>query len=246
MASDEEVNWASPDEWKTFVAFLDISGFKKMMSPTDQGEDKAYKALRTFYENGYDLLGDEYNNEDLKSVFISDSAIAFIPMDFDLDNSIFEKINLLLGFIKKMNKRMLDNGYLLTTSIAFGKFKYQDKIEIPNQMSKEPVYGNAYVNSVLDSEGRKPKIQAGECRMVKKNFPREFRRKLENDNHIFNYNCLNMIEKKHGDNGHYYYYWMKEEPREIRNFKQCYNEATNLSEEEGKYEKIKEVLRGEN
>jgi len=107
-------------------------------------------------------------------------------------------------------------------------------------LRKNPIYGNAYVFAFLDNENGKPKIQPGQCRIVKENLPVDITRTIEQcqDNEIFR-----MIRKREGDNKHYYYYWMVnnsyEIESEIERFEQNYKDAYNL-----KYAGMLEALKG--
>ena len=138
---------------KTFVAFLDISGFKELMK-----KEKAISALDTFYQSGYEALA---NCGELKGIFVSDSGILYAT-----ENIETEKFRKILEAVKYINKQMLDKDYMLKASIAFGEFNYYERIELPN-LSKGMILGNAYLNAYLDSQ----KVDAGLCRIIKTNFP---------------------------------------------------------------------------
>jgi hypothetical protein len=56
---------------------------------------------------------------------LSDCGILF-SRDENLDDGLFK----MLKVIKKLNSKMLDIGFMLTTSIAYGKFDYSGKIEL--------------------------------------------------------------------------------------------------------------------
>ena len=157
-------------EGNTFVAFVDISGFKKLMK-----KKKGIKALNKFYSNGYYILN-KYNNKEnrlcknipcVEGIFISDCGILFVR-----NCSCQVQINELLKVLKELNSRMIDNDIMLTTSIAYGQFKYKEKFECTG-MEKVPIYGQAYVNAFIDAENEEPKMQSGQCRIVKNNLPYE-------------------------------------------------------------------------
>jgi len=138
---------------KTFVAFLDISGFKELMK-----KEKAISALDTFYQAGYEALS---NYGELKGIFVSDSGILYATEDIEI-----EKFRKILEAVKYINKQMLDKDYMLKASIAFGEFNYYKRIELPN-ISKGMILGNAYLSAYLDSQ----KVDAGLCRIIKANLP---------------------------------------------------------------------------
>src|SRR3990167_7349981 len=154
-------------EGKTFVAFLDISGFKELM----REKDKAWKALDKLYSSGYDILQSQNRpNQQVEGIFISDCGILFVRNNQGTDIRQTNGLHLLLQVIKTINQRMLENKIMLTTSIAYGNFKYQGRIEFPG-IEKSPVYGNAYISAYSDNKDEIPKIQPGQCRIVKENIP---------------------------------------------------------------------------
>lgn len=215
----------------TFVAFLDISGFKELM----RNEKEAWKALDKLYQHGYEILRNQNNECRVEGIFISDSGVLFVRRNNRmLGNS--ESLRSLLIMIKRINKRMRESDFMLTTSIAYGKFRYQERIEFEG-IEKNPIYGNAYVSAFLDNESGKPKMQPGQCRIVKKNLPNDVTVTLQQnqDNDVFR-----MIRERDGNNKHYYYYWMVNEPSEIKRFEQGYKDAYNL-----KYAGILKALKGD-
>ncbi|MFA5780512.1 MAG: hypothetical protein WC947_10300 [Elusimicrobiota bacterium] len=216
----------------TLVAFLDISGFKELM----RNEENAWKALNRLYQSGYEILRNQNSECRVEGIFISDSGVLFVRRNNQTITSTSESIKSLLLMIKNINEKMRENDFMLTTSIAYGKFRYQERIEFEG-IEKNPIYGNAYVSAFLDNENGKPKIQHGQCRIVKKNLPNNIIRTIEQsqDNEIFR-----MIRKRKGDNKHYYYYWMVNDPSEIERFERDYKDAYNL-----KYAGMLKALKGD-
>ncbi len=204
-----------PIDKDTFVAFLDISGFKELM----KDEKKALKALGRLYQYGYDVL--QENNRRVEGLFISDCGILFVR------NCQDKKICLryLLAVIKKINEKMLEHNVMLTTSIAHGHFKYQDRLEFEG-IEKNLFYGNAYLAAFLDNENGKPKIQPGQCRIVKKNLPKDVVEALEDDYNQDEF--LQLVRRRNNDDKHNYFYWMVENPSEIDGFEERYRGAYNL------------------
>jgi len=216
----------------TFVAFLDISGFKELM----RNEEKAWKALDKLYQYGYEILRNQNNECRVEGIFISDSGVLFVRRDNRNMPSILESLKSLLVMIKKINEKMREHDFMLTTSIAYGKFRYQERIEFEG-IEKNPIYGNAYVSAFLDNENGQPKIQPGQCRIVKENLPNDITRTIEQsqDNDIFR-----MIRRREGDDKHYYYYWMVDDSSGIKRFEQVYKDAYNL-----KYAGMLKALKGD-
>ena len=56
---------------ETFVAFIDISGFKELMKDTENG----LKALKCLYQSGYNAL---LNSDGVEGFFVSDCGILFV------------------------------------------------------------------------------------------------------------------------------------------------------------------------
>jgi len=105
----------------TFVAFLDISGFKELM----RNEKEAWKALDKLYQHGYEILRNQNNECRVDGIFISDSGVLFVRRNNRiLGNS--ESLRSLLIKIKTINERMRESDFMLTTSIAYGRFRYQE------------------------------------------------------------------------------------------------------------------------
>jgi len=101
----------------TFVAFTDISGFKELM----KNDTDALKAIKRFYQSGYNILSEIAN---VQGFFVSDAGVLFAR-----NGTNEEKLRDLLIVVKDINRKMLQRNYMLTTSIAYGYFNYQDKIE---------------------------------------------------------------------------------------------------------------------
>lgn len=215
----------------TFVAFLDLSGFKELM----RNGKNAWKALDSLYRCGYEILRNQNNECRVEGIFISDSGVLFVRRNNRIMPSTSESLKSLLVIIKRINERMREKDFMLTTSIAYGKFRYQERIEFEG-IEKNPIYGNAYVSAFLDNENGKPEIQPGQCRIVRENLPSNITQVIEqnHDNDIFR-----MIRKRGRDNKHFYYYWMVNDPVEIERFEQDYKHAYNL-----KYAGMLKALKG--
>lgn len=191
---------------QTFVAFLDISGFKELM----KDDKKALEALRRLYQAGYDAL---QASEGVEGFFVSDSGILFVRT-----GTVHERLKKILEVIKTINARMLTRDYMLTTSIAYGNFDYHDKLEFDG-IEKNPIYGYAYVQAFLDNETGNPRIQPGQCRLVKNGLPDE----LNLDHPDFS-----LLNQKGNDNSHVYFYWNVENQNHIADFEQQYNDSYKL------------------
>jgi len=219
-------------EGDTFVAFVDISGFKELM----KDEKKAWNALDRLYQYGYEFLRNQHNECRVEGIFISDSGLLFVRRDNQIMVSASESLKSLLVIMKRINEKLRENDFMLATSIAYGKFKYQERVEFIG-INKNSIYGNAYISAFLDNENGKPKIQPGQCRIVKANLPDDVTSALEQgqENGIYS-----MIRERDGDTKHHYYYWMVNHPDEIERFEQNYRDAYNL-----KYTGMLKALKGD-
>ena len=187
----------------TFVAFTDISGFKEMM----KGDGvRAIKALSKLNTAGYNALR---NNIDVNGFFISDSGILFVR-----NNTLSkkEKLNCILEVTSRINKELLADDIMLTTSIAYGLFSYHQRIEF-NGIQKNPIFGNAYVSAFIDNEKSSPRIQPGQCRIVIENIEEEV------------FEDIALLKKV---KNHMYHYWMVNNHNEIDAFEREYVDTYQL------------------
>ncbi len=187
----------------TFVAFTDISGFKELM----KNDSLALEAISHFYQTGFNVLRE---SENVEGFFVSDCGILFAR-----NGSNESKLQDLLRIIKKINERMLSENYMLTTSIAYGRFDYQGKIEFQG-IEKNAIYGGAYVKAFMDNETGKPIIQPGQCRIVKDNLPQ-----LERTH-------FPLVLDRVRDKGHFYYYWNLRDPENAQTFENKYKDSYSL------------------
>ncbi len=196
-------------------------------------EKRAWETLDSLYKYGYDVIIENQDNIRVEGLFVSDSGILFVRNCLDKK----ECLKVLLKIIRELNRKMLNHDFMLTTSIAYGHFKYQKRIEFEG-IEKNPIYGNAYVSAFLDNEKRKQKIQPGQCCIVRKNFPQDLIQSIE-DKENNNDEILRMIRKRDNDNNHFYFHWMREEPSEIKNFEKKYKDSYTL-----KYAGMLKALKG--
>ena len=196
----------------TFVAFIDISGFKELMR-----KNHAYGALNSFYSIGYRQLQEsQRDGEGVEGLFVSDCGVLFAKDTSDHRQGLLT----LLEIIKGMHEKMLREGYLLTTSVAFGHFTYTHRIEFDG-IEKNPIFGQAYLNAFLDAEASTPRLQPGQCRIVKENLPRDISDSIgERGEDLFQY-----ISERNGDKNHLYFYWMLRDPSCAQRFEESYSEA---------------------
>ena len=225
---------------KNFVAFVDISGFKRMME-----EGKAEDVLKKFYEIGYLVLGNrkKARNIIINGLFISDCGIlfprpscccnSFVSLkEEDLEQAFLH----LLETLREISCKLVKKNILITASISYGEFSYDQRLEFKG-IGKNPIYGKAYLNAYLDNEKGDPKIKPGQIRILKENLPENIKRKLENGNSDATYPVLKEEEK------YYYYYWMLKSANQINDFDNKYCKVFCLYDGDEKYEKLKEILK---
>ena len=198
----------------TFVAYVDISGFKELMK---EGE-RAWNALNLFYQIGFDSISESHGK--VQGLFVSDSGILFSRDD----DGPAVRLNTLLSVIRTINRTMLDSDYMLTTSIAYGEFRFHEKIEFPG-IGKNPVYGNAFVQAFSDNASGSPKIEPGFCRLVRNNLPAEIISGIASN---APHNLLTFLADRSGDTRHIYFYWNVDDPVHIKDFEHQYTSAYSL------------------
>ncbi len=186
-------------------------------------EEVALNALNRFYSCGYLQLHNQnsQNNIRIDGFFMSDCGILFIR---NLYNNLIQGFSLLLNTIKQINYEMLRENFILITSIAYGQFKYENRLEFVG-IEKNPIYGNAYISAYLDTERGNPKIQPGQCRIVSKNLPIEIINKIKQNNPSIPFN---IITTRKGVRKHFYFYWMVQNESQIAEFEKSYRDSYNL------------------
>jgi len=228
---------------ETFVAFLDISGFKEYLKPsgpTELHSERAVQVLGDFYQAGFDVITN--NNEDdnkykISGIFISDCGILFIRFG----GAWIRPLKNFLEVINKINIKMINNDHLTTCSIAYGDFNYQNRIS-SEYIRKNPIFGIGYLNAFTDNEYGSPKIRPGDCRIVTKGFP-PFPRDQNTGESVFYppdeitvLNQLKLIKSEAGR--HYYYYWMLNNEQDYAEYNKIYNKI-----EEEKYDRLKNAIK---
>jgi len=207
---------------KTFVCFIDISGFKVTLN---NNINDAVKMLDTFYSAGYRILK-KYPT--LNGIFVSDSGIIYPDK-----GSPTERLGAVLQAIKEINISMLDNKFLTTATIAYGHLEYRKKFAF-DRIKKNAILGNGYVNAFLDSEMKKNKILDGQVRITKQldeeNPKQIIFKKLD-----FDVPILRFLEDT---DTHFYYHWYLSKYTEITIANNVFRKFS-LSKETNKYDILK-------
>jgi len=218
-------------EGDTFVSFIDISGFKYYMSVS---HNKALEVLNCFYETGYSVLSEIHYRNYIEGLFVSDCGILFVRNTTDSENNRFQKM---IAVVKEINRRMIDNNIMLTSTISYGKFAYNQRFEFIG-IEKNELSGHAYLEAYLDNSFGQPKISPGMCRILKENLPEVIVNSIQNRND----DIFKLISEKPRHKNHYYFYWMVNDKNEINNFEQRYRTCSEYS----KYAGMIKALKGEN
>jgi hypothetical protein len=199
---------------QTFVAFVDISGFKQLM----ETETRAHQALDHFYRSAYQLLQQtNFGNTTVEGLFVSDCGILFARNDDGPPNTT-ERLVTLLRVVEALNKKMLSSKYMLTCSIAYGSFSYHGKIEFAG-IEKNPIVGQAYLKAYLDNESQANRIQPGQCRIIKEGLP---------ELSLTDPARIDPLIRVVDEGTHYHFYWMTPTPAQIIQFKSEYSDSYNL------------------
>ena len=206
---------------ETYVAFLDVSGFKEMM----KREARAKMALNKFYTTIYNVgrnfrnLNNQNELLEVDAVIISDCAVLF-SRNIDPAQDKVKGMRSILRFIQQVNHRLIDSQpgppIMTTCSIAYGDFKYEDRIEF-DSIRKDFFVGWPYVKAFLDNENGKPKIQPGQCRIMKKNLNLTERLPIHPP--------FSLLEET---NKYYYFHWMLNSLDDLKRFRQEYRDTYQL------------------
>jgi len=216
---------------KTFVAVLDVSGFKEMMKIRDRAESALGKFYSTIYIVGRNFLN-TCSHEDfleVNAIVVSDCAVIFSrnvnPANQHAQIQDKTKgLRSILAFIQRINQRLIDSGpesgepIMTTCSIAYGNFKYEDRIEL-YEVSKNYFLGHGYVNAFLDNESKTPRIQPGQCRLLKQDLDLP-------DN--FPINAPRPLSLLEPTDEYYYFHWMLPNLESLRQFKKDYEDTYQL------------------
>jgi len=200
---------------KTWVGFVDISGFKNEMR---KGKQYTRNMLNKFYNSVYNnrLLftnrNPDWNTIELNLLSVSDCTILFTRNLNRTSQEISKGLATILLFIKNINRelvRLPKPRILTTSSICYGDFNFETRTE-GSGIDKEFFYGDAYVEAYLDSSSLSNIIQPGECRI-----------KIdENINIIFEDNIFRLLNR---EKKYYKFYWMLDNLEDIPKFKRVYN-----------------------
>jgi len=197
---------------KTYVAYLDISGFEAMMKDLESAKN----VLNDFYTTIYHFCQNNTTTSPRICAIVAFDCAAF----FTRNHNRSDKLNGLLSilrFVREVNRHFIEGEgsqpFMTTCSIAYGKFVYEDRTESPD-LRKNYIFGSPYLQVALDQKKGIPKIRAGECRLLPSKM---FRLKGFGKNDL-----LSFILKR---GRRHYFYWMLNDPGQQHNFDTDYAEA---------------------
>lgn len=217
---------------ETYVAYLDISGFKKLMdSSYRNGTNEAIEVLDLFYNTISSLImknDKDSKKSEISVLMFSDSAILYVrnsPNNLEVEGLID-----LLLLLKDINVSLFNSKFniLTTSSLSFGDFHY-NRQDVTTNVTQSFIYGKGYVSSYLNNEQWKPKIEPGQCRISKIDLPINMvdliqgrRRDKLSDEQI---NLIHKITSLDHDDKNYYYIWFADDSSSLITIKNDYNEA---------------------
>jgi len=169
---------------QTWVAFSDLCGLKAMY---EKNTEQAAQALDKFYNTVYDL---QHDGNPVNSIVVSDCAVFWEDRTNCTDD-----LSILLEKVKSLHQLMLPD-YLIRTTIAYGHFKYQGRLEMP-RIRKNMIVGGAY----LDAYANNDKIELGSIVIVKLPESTNFQ------NLSLRRECKVMIKTNCPAKGFYEYFW---------------------------------------
>jgi hypothetical protein len=204
-------------EGNTYVGYLDISGFKQMMSDNREKAEHVLDGFySTIYDNIYDANSDDSKLDKFNAVVVSDCAVLFLSRQDSAGTNDVDKIeglSIILEIIRNMNRKFIDHCYpfMTTCPISYGYFHYENRREI-DYIRKNCLRGQAYIDAFSDSESNEPRMQPSECRILKESLKIALP-----DNPLFS-----LLKSK---DKHYYFYWMLQDEQNVDSYEFSYKKT---------------------
>lgn len=197
---------------KSYVAYLDISGFAEMMKDLDS----AKTVLNDFYTTIFDYCETQNTGfPRISMIAASDCCVLFTRKSGKSDR--LSGLSLILDFVRQVNRKYIltdrSQPFMTTCSVAYGRFDYEDRRDSAD-LRKNYLFGMPYLKVVLDQNQGKPKIRASECRLLKQTIPNL--RMLQNES------PSSLILRR---GRRHYFYWMLNTPNDQSNFDRDYADA---------------------
>ena len=130
---------------KTYVAFSDLCGFKQMMN---ENRKKAVKALDRLFESVYEIQNDGVRllKTGVDAIAVSDCIVSWARD---------KRLNTIVTFLSTLHSRMVEERYLLRTTIAYDAFCYQNRLQLSN-LQKTYIEGGAYISAYMANDRTEP------------------------------------------------------------------------------------------
>jgi hypothetical protein len=124
---------------ETWVAFSDLCGTRAMYRTNPK---KAAEALDEFYNAVYAV---QRAQGEVSALAVSDCAVFWVH-GVDRGGRTRQMLAGLLERLKRLHRQMVDGRYLVRTTVAYGHFRYQRRLEIP-RLRKDMIVGGAYLDA---------------------------------------------------------------------------------------------------
>jgi hypothetical protein len=108
-----------------------------------KNRQEAYEALNYLFNSVYTLLRDR---QLIKGLAVSDCVISW---------ATDERLDSIVDFVGSLHRKMIHRRYLMRTTIAYGQFEFQQRIQLMN-LGKQMIWGGAYLVAYLGNEKVKP------------------------------------------------------------------------------------------
>jgi hypothetical protein len=133
---------------QTWVAYSDLCGTK---AKYDKDPEEAARSLGRFYNTVYEL---HQQGRQMSALVVSDCAIFWLNDHCggrggaDISH---DALPVLLERLKELHRRMVKEDLLLRTTVAYGHFCYQQRLE-SHGLGKGFIVGRAYIDAYLAND----------------------------------------------------------------------------------------------
>jgi len=137
-----------PFHYDTYVAFMDIAGFKK------RNAKEMRSSLKTFYQVVFDQtesIKKDYWNQtcSINTIALSDSALFFVRHGGDEDDD--DMADILFKLLRRINIGLIKHGIITFTGVSYGDFHYYSPRE-REDLRKAMLFGDAFINAYTIAE----------------------------------------------------------------------------------------------
>jgi hypothetical protein len=205
----------------TWVAFLDVSGFKEMMKITPNADNALNKFYKTIFKAvivaNHNFPKDMFSSgrTTISSLVVSDCAVIFVDNQkapVDVNRDLFRLLSIVSSINRDLISSQVTPRLITTCAISCGQFKYVNRGQ-DMHTEKNFFYGDAYIKAYFGNE--ELKRFPGHCRILEKevNIPQDLAAQ-------FPFKVL----KKNGD--FHDFYWMLNDLNGLPVFEQKYSHVS--------------------